>query len=109
MLAAVRKAGVRHMVNFNYRRCPAVVLAKNLIDAEALVHLVLEAIVRCVEATHVEKRRIGAVLLAPAAKVLRAVQQLIDRAIGERIVVHTRFPDDPCTTRDQNAHEPLQG
>ena len=33
MLAAVRKAGVKHMVNFNYRRCPAVSLAKQMIDA----------------------------------------------------------------------------
>ncbi|TWT88482.1 1,5-anhydro-D-fructose reductase [Pseudobythopirellula maris] len=33
MLAAVRKAGVRHMVNFNYRRCPAVSLAKQMIEA----------------------------------------------------------------------------
>lgn len=31
MLAAVRKAGVKHMVNFNYRRCPAVALAKKMI------------------------------------------------------------------------------
>ena len=33
MLAAVRKAGVKHMVNFNYRRCPAVALAKQMIDS----------------------------------------------------------------------------
>jgi predicted dehydrogenase len=33
MLAAVRRAGVKHMVNFNYRRCPAVALAKQMIDA----------------------------------------------------------------------------
>jgi predicted dehydrogenase len=33
MLAAVRKAGVKHMVNFNYRRCPAVALAKKMIKA----------------------------------------------------------------------------
>ena len=33
MLAAVREAGVKHMVNFNYRRCPAVSLAKQMIDA----------------------------------------------------------------------------
>jgi predicted dehydrogenase len=32
MLAAVRKAGVVNMVNFNYRRAPAVQLAKRLID-----------------------------------------------------------------------------
>ena len=32
MLEAVRKAGVKHMVAFNYRRVPAVVLAKRLID-----------------------------------------------------------------------------
>jgi predicted dehydrogenase len=32
MLAAARQAGVRHMVNFNYRRLPAVNLAKTLID-----------------------------------------------------------------------------
>ena len=32
MLDAVRKAGVKHMVNFNYRRCPAVSLAKRMID-----------------------------------------------------------------------------
>ncbi len=31
MLAAVRKAGVKHMVNFNYRRCPAVALARKMI------------------------------------------------------------------------------
>ena len=33
MLAAVRKAKVRHMINFNYRRVPAIGLAKQLIDA----------------------------------------------------------------------------
>jgi predicted dehydrogenase len=33
MLAAVRKAGVKHMVNFNYRRGPAVALAKKMIEA----------------------------------------------------------------------------
>ena len=33
MLAAAREAGVKHMVNFNYRRCPAVSLAKQMIDA----------------------------------------------------------------------------
>ena len=33
MLAAVRASGVKHMVNFNYRRCPAVSLAKQMIDA----------------------------------------------------------------------------
>ncbi|RIK81279.1 MAG: dehydrogenase [Planctomycetota bacterium] len=33
MLAAVRKAGVKHMVNFNYRRVPAVALAKKMIAA----------------------------------------------------------------------------
>ena len=32
MLAAVEKAGVKHMVNFNYRGVPAVALAKQLID-----------------------------------------------------------------------------
>ncbi|MBI2300142.1 MAG: Gfo/Idh/MocA family oxidoreductase [Armatimonadetes bacterium] len=31
MLSAVEQAGVRHMVNFNYRRCPAVALAKKMI------------------------------------------------------------------------------
>ena len=33
MLAAVREAGVQHMVNFNYRHCPAVSLARQMIDA----------------------------------------------------------------------------
>lgn len=33
MLAAVREAGVKHMVNFNYRRVPAVSLAKKMIDS----------------------------------------------------------------------------
>jgi len=33
MLAAVRQAGVKHMVNFNYRRCPAVALARQMIAA----------------------------------------------------------------------------
>ncbi|MCG8448976.1 MAG: Gfo/Idh/MocA family oxidoreductase [Pirellulales bacterium] len=33
MLSAVREAGVKHMVNFNYRRCPAVSLARQMIDA----------------------------------------------------------------------------
>lgn len=33
MLAAVRAAGVKHMVNFNYRKCPAVALAKQMIKA----------------------------------------------------------------------------
>ena len=32
MVAAVEKAGVPNMVWYNYRRCPAVVLAKNIID-----------------------------------------------------------------------------
>ncbi len=32
MLRAVRKAGVRHMVGFNYRTVPAIALAKRLID-----------------------------------------------------------------------------
>ncbi|MAT70508.1 MAG: dehydrogenase [Planctomycetaceae bacterium] len=33
MLAAVRTAGVKHMVNFNYRKVPAVALAKQMIKA----------------------------------------------------------------------------
>lgn len=33
MLAAAKKAGVVHYLNHNYRRCPAVVLAKQLIEA----------------------------------------------------------------------------
>lgn len=33
MLAAARDAGVRHMVNFNYRRAPAVSLARQMIEA----------------------------------------------------------------------------
>ncbi len=36
MLAAVRRAKVKHMVNFNYRRCPAVALAKQMIAAGEL-------------------------------------------------------------------------
>ena len=36
MLAAVEEAGVKHMVNFNYRRCPAVGLAKEMIEAGEL-------------------------------------------------------------------------
>ena len=36
MLAAVEKAGVKHMINFNYRWVPAVRLAKKLIDEGAL-------------------------------------------------------------------------
>jgi len=36
MLAAVRKAGVKHMVAFNYRRVPAIGLAKQLIEAGKL-------------------------------------------------------------------------
>ncbi len=32
MLQAVRKAGVKHMVSFNYRRIPAIALAKKLIE-----------------------------------------------------------------------------
>ncbi|MEO8213456.1 MAG: Gfo/Idh/MocA family oxidoreductase [Myxococcales bacterium] len=36
MLAAVKKAGVVHMLCHNYRRCPAVTLAKQLIDAGEL-------------------------------------------------------------------------
>jgi len=35
-LAAVRKAGVKHMLGFNYRRVPAVGLAKSLIDSGRL-------------------------------------------------------------------------
>jgi len=33
MLAAVREAEVKHMVNFNYRRCPAMSLAKQMVEA----------------------------------------------------------------------------
>lgn len=36
MLAAVQAAGVKHMVNFNYRRVPAVQLAKQLVDEGAI-------------------------------------------------------------------------
>ena len=36
MLAAVRKAGVKHMVNHNYRRVPAVSLAKRMIESDEL-------------------------------------------------------------------------
>jgi predicted dehydrogenase len=36
MLAAAEKAGVKHMVNFNYRRVPAVALAKKMIDDGAI-------------------------------------------------------------------------
>lgn len=36
MLRAVRKAGVKHMVGFNYRRVPAIALAKQLIADGAL-------------------------------------------------------------------------
>jgi predicted dehydrogenase len=36
MLAAVSKAGVIHMICHNYRRCPAVALAKQVIDAGQL-------------------------------------------------------------------------
>lgn len=36
MLAAVEKAGVVHMINHNYRRAPAVVFAKQLIEAGRL-------------------------------------------------------------------------
>ena len=36
MLAAAKKAGVVHYVNHNYRRCPAVFLAKQMIDEGAL-------------------------------------------------------------------------
>lgn len=32
MLRAAEQAGVKHLVNFNYRRVPAVMLAKKLID-----------------------------------------------------------------------------
>lgn len=33
MLQAVRSAGVTHMINFNYRKCPAVALAQQMIAA----------------------------------------------------------------------------
>lgn len=36
MLAAAEAAGVKHMVNFNYRRVPAVQLAKQMIDEGAI-------------------------------------------------------------------------
>ena len=36
MLAAAREAGVRHMVNFCYRRAPAVALAKQMIEGGAI-------------------------------------------------------------------------
>jgi len=32
MIAAVEKAGVKHMINFNYRAVPAIALAKKMID-----------------------------------------------------------------------------
>ncbi|WP_442482663.1 Gfo/Idh/MocA family protein [Aeoliella sp. SH292] len=36
MIDAVRSAGVKNMVNFNYRRVPAVALAKQMIDNDAI-------------------------------------------------------------------------
>src|SRR5690606_5137654 len=36
MLAAVPARGVTHMVNFHYRRCPAVALAKQMIEGDEL-------------------------------------------------------------------------
>jgi predicted dehydrogenase len=39
MLEAAREAGVRHMVAFNYRRVPAIVLAKQLIGQGKLGHI----------------------------------------------------------------------
>lgn len=36
MVAAVREAGVQHMVNFNYRKVPAVSLAKKMIEEGAI-------------------------------------------------------------------------
>ncbi|MGE5553036.1 MAG: Gfo/Idh/MocA family protein [Betaproteobacteria bacterium] len=39
MLAAVKAAGIRHMVGFNYRFCPAVQLAKKLLSENALGRL----------------------------------------------------------------------
>src|SRR5688572_29408281 len=36
MVKAVKKAGVPNMVWYNYRRCPAVVLAKNIVDSGRL-------------------------------------------------------------------------
>jgi len=39
MLDAALEAGVRHMVAFNYRRAPAIVLAKQLIDRGKLGHI----------------------------------------------------------------------
>jgi predicted dehydrogenase len=36
MIDAVRAAGVKNMVNFNYRRVPAVTLAKQMIDNDAI-------------------------------------------------------------------------
>ncbi|MDD5627010.1 MAG: Gfo/Idh/MocA family oxidoreductase [Patescibacteria group bacterium] len=32
MLGAVKEAGVKHMINFNYRKAPAIALAKKMID-----------------------------------------------------------------------------
>ena len=32
MYDAVKESGVKHYINFNYRRCPAIVLAKEMID-----------------------------------------------------------------------------
>jgi len=39
MLRAVEKAGVKHMVNFNYRRVPAVAFARKLIEDGKLGHI----------------------------------------------------------------------
>lgn len=36
MIAAVRESGVKHMVNFNYRKAPAMALAKKMIEAGEL-------------------------------------------------------------------------
>lgn len=36
MVAAVRQAGVANMINFNYRKCPAVALAKQMIDSDEI-------------------------------------------------------------------------
>lgn len=36
MLAAVRESGVKHMINFNYRKTPAMALAKKMIEADEI-------------------------------------------------------------------------
>lgn len=47
MFDAVNKAGVKHMMGFNYRRVPAIVLMKKLIDEGKIAGFIISELFTC--------------------------------------------------------------